>query len=149
MCRETKKAYMTVEASLLLPMIFVGIFFVISLGIYLYNAGTIQQAAYMASLRGSQMKSVDKDSVEMYTKQELEKILRNRMLAKDKMETKVKVSSNKVSVEIEYVMNVPFSHWISSKIKEWTVKGKAEAIRINPVDIIRNVRKMNGSQIQK
>ena len=149
MYNGTKKAYMTIEASLIFPVLLCGIIFIIYIGFYLYNAGTIKQAAYIAALRGSQVKHESLDTVERYVEQELEKMLMNRMLVKENMENKVKVSLNKVNVEIEFAMKVPFLQWFFPEIKLWKIEEKAEAARINPVDIIRNVRKINGSQISE
>lgn len=140
---------MTIEASLLFPMLLGGIIFIIYMGFYLYNAGTIKQTAYIAALRGSQEKHKNSDAIENYVEQEVQKMLSNRMLVKENMEIKTKVFSNKVSVEIEFGMKAPFFQELWSKINLWKMETKAEAVRLNPVDIIRNVRKINESQISK
>ena len=149
MYKGTKKAYMTVEASLLLPMILGGIIFIIFLGFYLYNAVTVKQAVYIAALRGSQVKEESRDAIESYVEQELEKMLCNRILSGENMEIKTKVSDHKVHVEMGLVTNISLSQEIDSKINFGTIRSKAEASRINPVDIIRSVRKVNESQISK
>lgn len=140
---------MTIEASLLFPMLLGGIIFIIYMGFYLYNVGTIKQTAYIAALRGSQEKYKSADAIENYVEQEVQKMLSNRMLVKENMEIKTKVFSNKVSVEIEFGMKAPFFQGSWSKINLWKMETKAEAVRLNPVDIIRNVRKINESQISK
>lgn len=140
---------MTIEASLLFPMLLSGIIFIIYMGFYLYNAGTIKQIAYIAVLRGSQEEYKSSDAIENYVEQEVQKMLSNRMLVKENMEINAKVFSNKVSVEIEFGMKAPFFQGSWSKINLWKMETKAEAVRLNPVDIIRNVRKINESQISK
>ena len=65
------------------------------------------------------------------------------------MEIKTKVSDHKVHVEMGLVTNMSLSQEIDSKINFGTIRSKAEASRINPVDIIRSVRKVNESQISK
>ena len=55
MCKRAKKAYMTIEAALIFPIILGGIVFTIYLGFYLYNASVIKQVSYIAALRGSQL----------------------------------------------------------------------------------------------
>ena len=145
MYKETKKAYMTVEASLLMPVILGGIIFTIFSGLYLYNVVTIKQAAYIAALRGSQVRGKSKDVIDAYVEQELENMLCGRILAGENSEIKIKVSSHKVSVQIRFVMNMPLFQEIFSKTNLWIMEGKAEAELINPVEIIRNVRKINGS----
>lgn len=140
---------MTVEATLVVPMIFVGIIFTIYLGLYLYNASTIKQAAYIAALRGSQLTGVSSETIENYVEQQLEELLDNQILARGNVQMEVKVSSQKVRVRIMTDMSMPFTQFLSSAINLWTIESETEAVRINPVDIIRNVRKADGSQISK
>jgi len=66
MFKKEEKAYMTIEASLIIPVIVGGIIFVLYLGIFLYNSGTIKQTAYIAALRGSQMKNMSQKEMETY-----------------------------------------------------------------------------------
>lgn len=140
---------MTVEATLVVPMIFVGIIFTIYLGLYLYNASTIKQAAYIAALRGSQLTGVSSETIENYVEQQLEELLDDQILARGNVQMEIKVSSQKVRVRIMTDMSMPFTQFLSSAINLWTIESETEAVRINPVDIIRNVRKADGSQISK
>lgn len=149
MCRKEKSAYMTVEASLIIPMILGGIIFTIYLGLYLYNASTIKQTAYIAALRGSQLMGVSSETIETYVEQQLNELLNDKILAKGNVREEVKVSLQKVRVKIIIDMNMPFAQFLSPVTELWTIESEAEAIRINPVNIIRDVRKMYGSQISK
>ena len=149
MYKKRKNAYMTVEASLIMPIILGGIVFTIYLGIYLYNVCAIRQAAYIAALRGSQLRNASSSEIEVYVEQELEKLLSGQILAKNKIGKEIKVSLHKIKVEINTDMKALFTGFISSKTGFWTVEIEAEANRVNPVDIIRNVRKLNESQISK
>ena len=60
---------MTVEASVVFPMILGGIIVTIYLGIYLYNISVMKQAAYIAALRGSQLITVSSSEKEEYVKE--------------------------------------------------------------------------------
>ena len=66
MDENRKNAYMTVEAALIYPMIFGGIMFLIYLGMYLYNAATIKQIAYISALRGSLLTETNQKNVKAY-----------------------------------------------------------------------------------
>ena len=149
MCRRTKNAYMTVETSLIVPMILGGIIFTIYLGLYLYNVCIIKQSAYIAALRGSRLTGVTSEAIETYAEQELGKLLNHKILANGNVRQEIRVSSHKVKVGITMDMNMLFFQWITSVSNFGTVESEAEADRINPVDIIRNVRKAYGSQISK
>ncbi len=140
---------MTIEASLIMPIILGGIIFTIYLGVYLYNICAIRQAAYIAALRGSQLRNVSSDEIEIYVEQQLDKLLSGQILAKDKIRKEIRVSAFKVKVEISADMQMLFAGFISSKAGLWTMEIEAAANRIDPVDIIRDVRKINESQISK
>lgn len=149
MCKKRKNAYMTLEASLVIPLILGGIIFLLYLGFYLYNACVIKQVSYIAALRGSQLLNAGSQEVETYVQQQLENLLINQILAEEDIEKGVSVFAGKVKVRINSDMKMPLTEWISSEIDFWNIESEAEASRINPVDIIRNVRKINGSQISK
>ena len=51
MYKKQQNAYMTLEASLILPVIFAGIIFAIYVGIYFYDISTMKQVAYIGALR--------------------------------------------------------------------------------------------------
>ena len=64
MFKKEKSAYITLETSLVLPLILGGIIFVLYIGFYLYNFATVKQVAYIAALRGSQTKDVSSAEIE-------------------------------------------------------------------------------------
>lgn len=143
MRKKEKNAYFTVEASMLMPLILGGIIFVIYLGIYLYNVSTLKQASYIAALRGSQLNGVSGEQIKHYTEQQLNKLLEDQVLAKERLKMQVLVTSSKVKVNISTKITMPFAGFISKTIGFWEIENEAEADRLNPVDIIRNVRKIN------
>lgn len=149
MCKKRKNAYMTIEASLVIPFIIGGILLLLYLGFYLYNSCVIQQAAYIAALRGSQLLNASSSEIETYVQQQLENLLINQILAEENIEKEVSVSAGKVKARINSNMKMPLTEWISLRIDFWSIESEAEVSRLNPVDIIRNVRKINGSQISK
>ena len=149
MCKKERNAYFTVEASMLMPFILGGIIFVIYLGIYLYNVCTLKQVSYIAALRGSQFKTASNEEIKSYTEQQLNQLLDHQVLAKEKLETKIHVTNSKVKVKITTKITTPFVEFISKAIDFWKIENEAEANRLNPVDIIRNVRKINESKISE
>lgn len=136
---------MTVEASLIMPVILGGIIFTIYLGIYLYDVCFIKQVAYVAALRGSCLKNETSQEIENYTKQQLEQLLSKQLLAGKLIQSEVNVTISKVLVQVHMDIKMPFAEFISPAIKLWSIESEAEACRGNPVDIIRNVRKINGN----
>ena len=149
MDKRWKKAYMTVEASLVFPIILGGIIFIIYLGIYLYNISVIKQTAYIAALRGSRLMTYSSSEVEEYVKEQLDNLLNSKILIKENINQEVKVSSGKIKVKLSIDFMIPLSEGIFSEMKLWKIEKEAEVIRYHPVELIREVRKRNEGQISK
>lgn len=149
MRKREKWAYMTLEASLIIPMVLGGIVFILYIGFYLYNSCAIKQAAYIAALRGSQVKNASSDEIEKYVEQQLDDLLSHQILAKGNIEKEIKVSIWKVKVKINTDIKMPLAEWLSSITNLWKIEGEAEASRVDPIEIIRGARKLNGSQISE
>ena len=144
MCKKEEQAYMTVEASLVLPTIIGGIIFILYLGIFLYNYCTINQTAYIAALRGSQIKNVSTDEIDNYVKKQIDELLFQNILAREEVKKEVRTSIGKVTVKMSTDVNIPFTDLLSAKIHIWEIKTEGYANRVNPIEIIRGVRKING-----
>lgn len=142
--RKMWKAAMTVEASFLMPLAVAGVVFTIYMGFYLYNLCVIQQVAYTAALRGSLERNLSQNEVQQYTERELEKLIQGRLLAIDRIEKEVRVNLSSVEVQIEAVIKMPMHSFLSEKIGLWHIEEKAKANRLNPVFVIRGIRKLKG-----
>jgi len=145
MFKKEEKAYMTIEASLIIPVIVGGIIFVLYLGIFLYNSGTIKQTAYIAALRGSQMKNMSQKEMETYVEKQIDELLFQQILAREDMKKEIDISMGKVTVKIGTDVKMPFANLLSAKIDFWEINGEGYANRVDPIEIIRGVRKINGS----
>lgn len=135
---------MTIEASLILPMIIGGIVFLIYLGIGLYNVNVINHVAYIAALRGSQLADMPLKAVKTYVEEQAEELLDAKILGEKILQTKVKVSYGKIKVKINMDSKIPFKEWDLFKIER-----EAEVNRTDPVDFIRKVRLSDEGQISK
>ena len=95
MCKKRKNAYMTLEASLVIPIVIGGIIFILFLGFYLYNVCVVKQGSYIAALRGSQLMDATSDEVEAYVQQQLENLVENQILAEEDIEKEISASTGK------------------------------------------------------
>ena len=144
MFKKEEKAYMTIEATLIIPVIVGGIIFVLYLGIFLYNSCTIKQTAYIAALRGSQIKNMSQKEIETYVEKQIDELLFQNILAREEVKKEVRTSIGKVTVKMSTDVNIPFTDLLSAKIHIWEIETEGYANRVNPIEIIRGVRKING-----
>lgn len=144
MCKKEKSAYMTVEASLLIPVILGGIIFILYVGFYLYNFAVMKQTAYIAALRGSQIKQVSSDRIESYVEEQVDELLRQRILAKEDIKKEIKVSKGSIKVKLYTNIKIFLEEFLPFGKKSWEIKGEAKVDRVDPIEIIRGARKING-----
>lgn len=145
MCKEKKNAYMTVEASLLYPLIFGGILFTICLSLYLYNVAVLQQITYIAALRGSLQSEMNEKETKTYVSNQIKDLLKEKTIFITKIQESIVVSQTKVKVEIKAKVNLPFVEFPFLNLKWKELNTKSEAGIIHPVMRIRNTRRMYGS----
>ena len=148
MWKKRKNAYMTVEASFVFPLIFGSILFTISLALYLYNAAVLKQIATISALRGSKYMATEKE-VENYLEAQVDQLIKERLLFVTKYQKNIQVRETKVVVTLVAKVNLPFLQ-MPFLNKEWQeLEFSSQAKRINPVIIIRDVRRLYGSEISQ
>lgn len=133
--RYCKSGYMTVEASLLLPLINVLIAMIMTLTIHIYSVCVLNQTAYIAAFRGSQ---VTDGNIKETTNAALEELLDNRLLNVGMISSEIKVSVLSVEVKLEAETILPFaeilpvsgSHQKITAIKEVKIRNAPGYIRI-------------------
>ena len=148
MKENEKNAYMTVEASFLFPLIFGAILFTISLALYLYNATVLKQIASIVALRGSGQE-VAEEELDGYLETQVDQLVKERLILVSKVEKKIQVRESKVLVRLKANVNLPFLEipFLNFKWQELEFESRAE--RIHPVKIIRDMRRLYGSEISQ
>ena len=71
--------YFTIEASLIVPYVFILLMLSILLSFFLYNHCILYQSCYLAALRGQQLKEVSDSGMESYINVELSKLLNEQI----------------------------------------------------------------------
>lgn len=149
MYKKQQNAYMTLEASLILPVIFAGIIFAIYVGIYFYDISTMKQVAYIGALRGSQLVDASAEEIKLFVEQQMDQLLDSKILIKEDLQKEVKVSHGKIKVKIIINLKIPLMQWIVRDTGLGVIEKEAEAVRVHPVNFIREVRKRNEGQISE
>ncbi len=134
-------AYLSLEASLIVPLIFMLIICFIYLMFFLYDSCLIKQVAYTAALRGSQEKRLSEKEIEQKVNQNIEELIGNRLIMSSEISRVINVSVFQVEVEIQSVVKMPFPNTFIFNMSEWKINEKAVAKRVDPVSYIRGVRK--------
>ena len=145
MFSKEKNGYMTIEAALVSPVIVIGIVFIIYTGFYLYDVCVIRQVSYVASLRASQQTDLTSTEMKEFAKNQLKELVEKKLLVIEEKKEEIKISSGKVKISMSAKVKMPFSLFLSEKLKIWEIKSEAEAVRVHPVKNIRIIRGSDGS----
>ena len=98
MFSEDKNGYMTIEASMVFPVIVMGVVFVIYVGFYLYDVSVIKQVSYVAALRASQQTDLTSSEIKAFAKNQLNSLADKKLLVIEEKKEEIEVSGGKVKV---------------------------------------------------
>lgn len=143
--KSKEDAYMTLEATLVYPMIFGGILFTISLALYLYNAAVVKQVSSVAALRGSLELGLSEKKLKELVDTEADKLIKERLLCVSMIEKEIKVTEAKVEVGLKAKVNLPVIGIPFLDFKWQELEFASQAKRVKPVKIIRDTRRLYGS----
>lgn len=128
--------YMTVEASFIVPWVFMLFILVLYFTFHLYNTDVVYQDCYIAALRGSQIHNADNGFVKNYVEGQISELLNNQLYEYSK-EANVNISVTSIEVEAQSEMNINQGKLMMYRNKLLDTEQSAKAYRLNPVYLIR------------
>lgn len=139
-------AYLTVEASVVLPIVIAVILFTIYILFFQYDRCLMEQNSGQLALRGCTMQYADgEELVRRLTTQSQEKD--NRFLAWNMEKAQIVFKKNRVSVKCSGELIFPFGSLVfRNGEKIWCSECTYENDRVLPVQFIRNCRKIMGGK---
>lgn len=142
--KKLANGYMTLEVTLLFPVIFTIIMLLIYLSFYLYDRCLLENSAYIAALRGSRMQLMNNDEIFQETNKIAGELVEGRLFSVQNIKQKVTVGFDKVTVEYDAKVTIPVACLIVPVINKnlLRIHIEKEAKRINTIDLIRAVRKL-------
>lgn len=136
-------AYMTIEASLLMPGIIVLVGIIIYFSLFLYNHLVVYQSCSMAAIRGTQCKAMSDSAVKTFTEAQLQKLL-ERQIYDYTSESHVEVGGASINCRAATsIENRLISFGLYRERQLETERG-ASLIRLDPSTLIRNNRPHRG-----
>ena len=130
-------AYMTLEASFIIPFVFICFILIILYTFYLYNHMVVYQSCYLSALRGSQLKNATNDAVKEHIDEEIRRLLNNQVY-QYQIDFDSDVSLLSISVNAKSYITNRMSDFNIYKVNEFTSNRSIKINRTDPVDYIRN-----------
>lgn len=144
--RTKEKAYFTVEAALIFPIVILCIIIMIFMAFYSYDRCVAEQSAYEAALCGAG--GCIKDAQEAYSNAQLAagELIEERLFALKDFTYEVSVTADKVTVAYHCKINMPFPTWLEKLAdgSDFSINASGEAERIRQAQEIRFFRTVNG-----
>lgn len=135
------KAYVTLEAALLLPILIGAVLFVIYMMLFQYNRCLMNQDLGAMALWGSIRQSDDGKRLEAIIRERMDNIYRDKYIAWHFTELKAGVKKNYFEAEGIGKLTFPFPGWnFWSSTNVWEAKSEYRYRRFSPVDFIRLCR---------
>lgn len=144
------KAYFSVEAALILPVVFVLILFIVYLLCFQFNRCLMEQDMGILALRGAVMQTQDNGERADELGKIAEQMNSGKYLAWEMEEVNFTIGKGKVIVERLGQMKVPFKKEDKGEVW-WSTMAKYEDQIISPVAFVRTYRRMieGGKDAQK
>ena len=130
-------AYMTLEASFIIPFVFICFILIILYTFYLYNHMVVYQSCYLSALRGSQLKNATNDAVKEHIDEEIRRLLNNQVY-QYQIDFDSDVSLLSISVNAKSYITNRMSDFNIYEVNEFTSNRSIRINRTDPVDYIRN-----------
>ncbi len=132
--------YLTIEASFIMPMVFILLLFLIYWGFYCYDKSVSIQCSYLAALRGSNEWELSNAEVEQYTKQQLEVLTKESLLYLEAEEVCANAGLLHLEAGIKGGIKVPFLSYRAGAKESWMIEEEKTAYQLKPASFIRKYR---------
>lgn len=137
-------AYFTVEAAMVLPMVFSVVIIIIYMMFFQYNRCVLEQDVGILALRGANMQEENKNILLKMLQSEAQKMDVNKFVAWETGEIETKIEKNTVKVSQSGKLRFPFYGFGIGGEHIWSTRVEYENERIEPTSFIRNYRKLAG-----
>lgn len=134
--------YMTIEATLLMPIVWFSLFFIIFAGFFQYDRCVAEQDGKMIVLRASEMRGKDEATVIRTVMREGELAGRKKLLFSDGVQKELQVTKDKVRIKVSGKVNTLLKSLIKEGPHIFSYTTEYEAEKYDPVHFIRTCRRI-------
>lgn len=135
--------YMTVEAALLMPMVWLSMFFLIFAGFFQYDRCVAEQDSKIMVLRASEMRGKDEASVIRTVMDKGELAGRKKLLFSENVQREADITKDKAKIKISGKVNTILSFLVKgTKHSAFYYEAEYEAKKYDPVQVVRICRRI-------
>lgn len=143
---KKENGYFTLEVSLILPMVLLFITLMIFLTFYSHDRCVLEVCAYEAALRGCNIHTKSNIEAQSLAQNAAGSLVEDKLFAMKDFSYSALADADRVSVEYQCTVNMPFLTWLSEYVPnaDFRIKVKKTADRGHQTKTIRTCRRING-----
>lgn len=140
---NTLHGYMTVEAALLMPMVWFTLFFIIFVGFFQYDRCIAEQDGKLIVVRASEMREKEKVQAVQNVIERGELAGKKKLLFSNSIQKDFHISKDKAEIKISGSVNTVLNSLVKeSNFRVFTYAAEYEAKNYDPVRFIRTCRRL-------
>lgn len=142
--RNRNSGVTTLEACVIIPIVFMIIMLLIWLGIYQYNRMVFTQVASMAAIKGSQNAEKSNDEIIKIVNSRIEELLDEKLIMMENVSSDIEVNYAQIKVHLQGEFNIPEAIYITDIYEKnmWEIAVDKSAPRIRSSMIIRTAERI-------
>lgn len=135
--------YMTLEAALLMPTVWLSLFFIIFVGFFQYDRCVAEQDSKMMLLRASEMRGKDEAAVIRTVMEKGELAGKKKLLFSEGVQKKLQVKNDRVTVRVSGNVNTILKKLNrEGELNIFSYAAEYEVKKYDPVQFIRTCRRI-------
>ena len=141
--RVYENAYFTLEACMIMPLVFMVIFFIMYSGFYFYNKCLLKQDIYRQLIRAGQIKNTSNEEIADEIRRTDSSWYYDKYIMCSFGDKHIEVNHDNIVIGQEAALNVNLpmlQKWFGADM--WELGTTVEVRRISPTEIIRTRRKL-------
>ena len=140
---NTLHGYMTIEAALLMPMVWFSLFFLIFAGFFQYDRCVAEQDGKIIVLRASEVRGRDEASVIRTVMEKGELAGKKKLLFSEDVQRELHITKNKAKIKISGKVNTILGSLIKgTKYPVFSYGAEYEAKKYDPAQVVRICRRI-------
>jgi Flp pilus assembly protein TadG len=126
------KGSASIEAAVIVPLLLMIFAVIIHLSVFLYDKCSLERAAAMAALRGSEAVRESNNVRYQIADEGVTELLENGLLGAETVEKQIQIKGNQIKI------------CLTMQYKWWKFQVETEKKAVNPVEFVRTCRKVKG-----
>ena len=140
MKKKMYDAFMTIEASFVIPMSFLLMILLLYIGFFCYEKSISVQCCYLAALRGSNEWNLSGSGLENYVDDMMKQLVEEKYLVRTEQAYKIATGNSSVTVQTEGMIRSLFLFPLAVKPTDGIYAVKKQQSGINPLPISEGIR---------